>query len=293
MFYWNEDYLKSLDVFKGEMVTTPILVFLDWKKEFHVHVDTSCIALGAVLTQADEGELDHPIAFTSRRLSKAEKNYSTTECKGLAMVYVLQKFRHYLLGGHFKMYTNHSTLKYLVNKTVLGGRICRWLLLFQEYDFEVIVKLGQLNATPNHLSCIETGEEPTNLEEGLPDAQLFAVCVVDGHFEDIIHFLMIGTSPEGYTTQQKMELVVKKHREKAWYDQHIKLYTFKVNDLVLLYDIKFDKFLGKFRMHWLGPYVNKEINDGGAIQLVKLNGDTFPGRVNDSRLKPYIDDPAR
>ena len=40
------------------------------------------------------------------------------------------------------MYTDHSTLKYLVNKRVLGGRICRWLLLFQEYDFEVIVKLG-------------------------------------------------------------------------------------------------------------------------------------------------------
>jgi hypothetical protein len=58
------------------------------------------------------------------------------------MVYALQKFRHYLLGKHFKMFTDHSTLKYLVNKPVLGGRICRWLLLFQEFDFEVIVKPG-------------------------------------------------------------------------------------------------------------------------------------------------------
>ena len=116
--------------------------------------------------------MDHPIAFTSRRLSKAEKNYSTTEREGLAMVYMLYKYRHYLLGGHFKMYTDHSTLKYLVNKLVLGGRICRWILLFQEYDFEVVVKPGRLNAGPDHLSHIETGEEPTNLEEGLPDAQL-------------------------------------------------------------------------------------------------------------------------
>ncbi len=76
------------------MVTTSILVFLDWKKEFHVHVDVSCIALGAVLTQVGEGELDHPIAFASRKLFKAEKNYSMTEHKGLAMVYALQKFRH-------------------------------------------------------------------------------------------------------------------------------------------------------------------------------------------------------
>jgi len=122
------------------MVTAPILVFPDGKKEFHVHVDASCIALGVVLTQAGRGELDHPIAFASRRLSKAEKNYSTTESKWLVMVYMLQNFRHYLLGGHFKMDRDHSTLKYLVNKHVLGVRIYRWLLLFQEYDFEVTMK---------------------------------------------------------------------------------------------------------------------------------------------------------
>jgi hypothetical protein len=60
------------------------------------------------------------------------------------MVYALQKFRHYLLGKHFNMFTDHSTLKYLVNKPMLGGRICRWLLLFQEFEFEVIVKPGEV-----------------------------------------------------------------------------------------------------------------------------------------------------
>ena len=112
------------------MVIALILVFLDQKKEFHMHVDASCIALGAVLTHVGEGELDHPIAFASRKLSKVEKNYSMTERRGLAMVYMLQKFRHYLLGGHFNMYTDHSALKYLVSKPMLGKRICRWLLLF-------------------------------------------------------------------------------------------------------------------------------------------------------------------
>ena len=91
-FCWNNDCKKSLDILKEKMVTTSILVFPDWKKEFHVHVDASCIALGAVLTP-DGGEgLDHPIAFLSRRLSKVEKNYSTTEHEGLAMVYALQKY---------------------------------------------------------------------------------------------------------------------------------------------------------------------------------------------------------
>jgi len=67
------------------------------------------------------------------------------------MVYILQKFRHYLLGKHFKMFTNHSTLRDLVKKLVLGGRICRWLLLFQEFDFEIIVKTGKMNGGLYHL----------------------------------------------------------------------------------------------------------------------------------------------
>ena len=87
---------------KEKMVTAQIIGFPDWKKEFHVHVDTSCIALGVVLTQAGEGELDHPIVFASRKLSKAEKNYSTTEHECLAMVYALQSFKHYLLGKILK-----------------------------------------------------------------------------------------------------------------------------------------------------------------------------------------------
>ena len=189
MFCWNEDCKKKLDV-ERKNGHRP-----DCWKEFHVHVDTSCIALRIVLTHASGGELDHPIAFVRRRLSKVEKNYSTTEREGLTMVYTLQKLRHYLLGGHFNMYTDHSALKYLVNKPVLGGRIYRWLLLFQEYDFEVIMKPGQLKVVPDHLSHIKTGEEPTNLEEGFPDAHLFVVCIANGHFQDIIHFLTTGNFP--------------------------------------------------------------------------------------------------
>jgi len=67
--------------------------------------------------------------------------------------------------------------------------MCRWLLLFQEYDFEVNVKPGRLNAGLDHLSRIETEEEPTNLEEGVLDVHPFSVHVADNHFANIIHFL--------------------------------------------------------------------------------------------------------
>jgi hypothetical protein len=166
----NEECHKSFDILKEKMVITPILVFPDWKRPFHVHVEVSSITLGIILAQPRDRGIDPPIAFVSRKLSLVERKYTTTEREGLAMVYALHKFRHYLLGSHFKMFTDHSTLKYLVNKPVLGGKICRWLLLFQEYDFEIIVKPRRLNAGPNHLSKLESGEEPVSLEDCLPNS---------------------------------------------------------------------------------------------------------------------------
>jgi hypothetical protein len=74
------------------MVTTPIMFFPDWNKEFHVHVDASSIALGVVVAQPGEGDIDHSLSFTSRKLFTTEINYTTTEREGLAMVYALQKF---------------------------------------------------------------------------------------------------------------------------------------------------------------------------------------------------------
>ena len=115
---------------KAKMASTPILVFPNWSKEFHVHVDASSVALRVILMQLGEGDMDHPISFASQKLSFTEKNYTTNEREGLAMVYALYKFWQYLLEVHFNMFTNHSILKYLVNKPVLGGKICRWLLLF-------------------------------------------------------------------------------------------------------------------------------------------------------------------
>jgi hypothetical protein len=84
------------------MVTTPILVFPYWSKEFHIHVDAYSIPLGEMLAQPGEGDIDHPLDFSSRKLSTAKINYTTTEKEGLAMVYALQKFFHYLLGGNLK-----------------------------------------------------------------------------------------------------------------------------------------------------------------------------------------------
>jgi hypothetical protein len=145
-------------------------------------IDPSGISLRAILVQPGDGALDHPIYFASRKLFQAERNYIMTKGEGLAMIYALQNFRHYFLSSHFKFITNHSGLKYLANKPVLEGRICQWFLLFQEFSFEVIIKLGRCNVGPDHLSRLESQESGKEIDDKLSDAYL----------EDITVFLSIG-----------------------------------------------------------------------------------------------------
>jgi hypothetical protein len=115
-----------------------------------------------------------------------------------------------LIGKTFQdVYRSFSSQIPSQQTSVGGGRICRWLLLFQEFDFEVIVKPGKLNAGPDHLSRITNGEEPTDLEENLLNAQLFSVQVDDEYFTDIIQYLSTWTAPQKFNTTQKKNMVVR------------------------------------------------------------------------------------
>jgi hypothetical protein len=77
-FQWNEDFQKGMDTLKQKMVTMPILIFLEWNKKLHVHVDALSTTLGTVLSQPREHDINNPIAFESRKLSTSEKHYTTT-----------------------------------------------------------------------------------------------------------------------------------------------------------------------------------------------------------------------
>jgi hypothetical protein len=82
-------------------------------------------------------------------------------------------------------------------------------LLFQEFDFEVIVKPRKLNAGLDHLSRVKNGEEPMNLEDNFPNAPLFSVQIADDYFAKIIQYLRTGIAPQEYTATQKKKLVVR------------------------------------------------------------------------------------
>ena len=122
-FEWTEECNISFEKLKIKLVEAPILRFPNRSTKFHVHINASGLTIGAILTQPGNDGMDYPIVYIMRKLNKEERNYLTTEREALGMVFALQKYRHYLLDNPFIFYTNHQTLKYLVNKPLHHGRI--------------------------------------------------------------------------------------------------------------------------------------------------------------------------
>ncbi|MCO5557014.1 hypothetical protein L7F22_010569 [Adiantum nelumboides] len=117
-----------------------------------------------------------PVYYANRVLSDAERNYAVTEREGLGMVYALKKFRHYLLANKVMFHVDHQALIYLVKKPQLSGRLARWILLLQEFDYSVVHTPGKEHAIADYMSRIENGELSTEIDE-FPDAGLFQATV--------------------------------------------------------------------------------------------------------------------
>jgi hypothetical protein len=161
-FEWDMAQEVAFQKLKEKLVLKPILQYPDFTREFVLTTDASNEGLGAILSQGEIGK-DLPVAYASRNLNKAERNYSTSEKELLAVVWGVKHFRPYLYGRKFKIPSDHKPLMWIMNVKDPGSRLLRWRIKLEEYDYEIIYKKGALNTNADALSRIhELSENETN-----------------------------------------------------------------------------------------------------------------------------------
>ena len=134
-------------------------------------------------------------------------NYTTTEKEMLAVVFVIDKFRSYLLGSKVIIFTDHAALKYLLAKKDSKPRLIHWVLLLQEFDLEIKDKKGFENVVADHLSRLE-GYKKVRHEEDINDEFSDALLLAVQHFSapwfaDIANYLACGILPQELSYQQR------------------------------------------------------------------------------------------
>ena len=150
-FHWNFQCQQAFDVLKAHLVNPPILAYPQFDASFKLQTDASNVAIGAVLSQEQDGS-ERVIAYWSRQLQKAERNYSVIEREALAAVAAIREFYPYLYGFHFKLVTDHNPLVSLKGLKDVGGRLTRWALFLQQFDFEVVHRPGREHGNADALS---------------------------------------------------------------------------------------------------------------------------------------------
>lgn len=153
-FLWGPQAQAAFDSLKQVMTSLPVLGLPNFFIPFDVTTDASGVAVGAVLSQ----EM-HPIAFFSQKLCPKMQLASAYEREMFAITTAVKKWRHYLLGRHFRIYTDQKSLKGLLAQTIQTPAQHKWLAKLLGFDYEIIYTPGKSNVVADALSrVVETPE---------------------------------------------------------------------------------------------------------------------------------------
>ena len=146
-FEWDDKCQSSFERLKEILVEALVLIQPTLGRDYTMYSDASRIGLGCVLMQ--DGKV---VAYASRHLKPREQNYPTHDLELVAIVFTLKFWRHYLYGEICRIFTNHKSLKYLLNHKDLNLRRRWWLELFKDYDCIIDYHPGKANVVADALS---------------------------------------------------------------------------------------------------------------------------------------------
>ncbi|GMF21308.1 unnamed protein product [Phytophthora lilii] len=174
---WGEHQRQAFNAIKLALQHAPVLRLPDFDKPFIVTTDASHACIGGVLSQLHDGN-DVPVAFFSEKLGPHELNWPVHEKELFAIKQALTRWRHYLHGVSFDIYTDNSACKWFLQHPRLSGRLARWLDFFASFQFKLHHRPGALNVVADALSrppevFSSLGEV---LEDGEAQAATMAVC---------------------------------------------------------------------------------------------------------------------
>ena len=153
---WRPEHENAFQRCKEAIAQEVLLVFPDFTKKFTIHTDASDYQLGAVISQANK-----PIAFFSRKLTAAQRNYSVGEREMLSIVETLREFRNILLGNEIEVFSDHENLTRPTTAHA-SRRIIRWRWLCEEFGPKLKFIPGLKNAAADALSRLDFNESEQN-----------------------------------------------------------------------------------------------------------------------------------
>ena len=155
-FHWSISCQEAFEKLKSVLTGPDIMGYpMNDAGTFYLDTDASGVGIGGVLSQIQSGR-ERVISYASRSTNKAERNYCITEQELLAVVYMIQYFRQYLLGRRFIVRTDHQALVWLFGMKEPSGKIARWIEILATYDFAVEYRPGKKMGHVDALSRCET-----------------------------------------------------------------------------------------------------------------------------------------
>ena len=178
---WTDRCQESFDSLKKICSESPVLAYADYAKPFVLHTDASTTGLGAVLYQKQEDGKERVIAYASRTLNRAERNYDAHKLEFLALKWaVTDRFHEYLYGATFEVFTDNNPLTYILSTAKLDAMGHRWVASLGPYNFKLSYKPGKLNTDADSLSRINWQTvDPTQVRATMDLAQVDRTIVLD------------------------------------------------------------------------------------------------------------------